>query len=119
MIPPQQSEFIAERARGNGNGNRKDGRRGGGCASGLCRRPHPRNRRDLPLPQRREPLRGAPVGCRNGGCSVRRIEILSGRYAQHWPMSREYASDDDLAANRVLAYCINLCRRSRSARSAR
>jgi len=55
---------------------------------------------------RRWGLRGVPIGCRNGGCSVCRIQIARGRYAQHRPMSREYVSDDDLAADRVLTCCV-------------
>lgn len=55
---------------------------------------------------RRWGKRGVPVGCRNGGCSVCRIQVLNGAYEQHRPMSREYVSDEDLAAGRVLACCI-------------
>ena len=55
---------------------------------------------------RRMGKRGVPIGCRNGGCSVCRIEIVSGRYAAHRKMSREYVSDEDLAAGRVLACCV-------------
>ncbi len=50
--------------------------------------------------------RGIPVGCRSGGCSVCKVEIISGAWRQCRPMSREYVSDEDLAAGRVLACCI-------------
>jgi len=55
---------------------------------------------------RRLDRRGIPVGCRGGGCSVCKIEILSGSYQQIRAMSREYVSDEDLAADRVLACCV-------------
>ncbi|MCI4679977.1 2Fe-2S iron-sulfur cluster binding domain-containing protein [Rhodoblastus acidophilus] len=55
---------------------------------------------------RRLGKRGVPVGCRSGGCSVCKIEILQGSWRQCRPMSREYVSDDDLDAGRVLACCI-------------
>jgi ferredoxin len=55
---------------------------------------------------RRLGKRGVPIGCRSGGCSVCKIEILSGAYARTRPMSREYISDEDLAADRVLACCV-------------
>jgi len=50
--------------------------------------------------------RGIPVGCRGGGCSVCKVQITAGTYAQMRPMSREYVSDDDLAQGRVLACCV-------------
>jgi len=50
--------------------------------------------------------RGIPVGCRSGGCSVCKIEIVEGEWRQCRPMSREYVSDDDLDAGRVLACCV-------------
>jgi ferredoxin len=46
--------------------------------------------------------RGIPVGCRGGGCGVCKIEIVSGNYTKR-RMSREYVSEEDEAANRVLA----------------
>ena len=55
---------------------------------------------------RRLGKRGIPVGCRNGGCSVCKVEIISGGWRQCRPMSREYVSDEDLAAGRVLACCV-------------
>ncbi len=55
---------------------------------------------------RRLGKRGIPIGCRSGGCSVCKIEIISGAWRQSRPMSREYVSDEDLAAGRVLACCI-------------
>lgn len=55
---------------------------------------------------RRPGRRGVPVGCRSGGCSVCKIEIIGGGWRQIRPMSREYISDEDLAAGRVLACCV-------------
>ncbi|WP_210208854.1 2Fe-2S iron-sulfur cluster binding domain-containing protein [Roseiarcus fermentans] len=55
---------------------------------------------------RRLGKRGVPVGCRGGGCSVCKVEVVSGRYARFRPMSREYVNDRDLAEGRVLACCI-------------
>jgi ferredoxin len=49
---------------------------------------------------------GIPVGCRSGGCSVCKVEILDGAWRQCRPMSREYVNDEDLAAGRVLACCV-------------
>jgi ferredoxin len=46
--------------------------------------------------------RGIPVGCRGGGCGVCKVEIVSGGYTKR-RMSREYVSEDDEAAGRVLA----------------
>jgi ferredoxin len=50
--------------------------------------------------------RGIPVGCRSGGCSVCKVQIVSGAYAPLRPMSREFISDQDLAEGRVLACCV-------------
>jgi ferredoxin len=50
--------------------------------------------------------RGIPVGCRSGGCSVCKVQVTAGAFEQMRPMSREYVSDDDLAAGRVLACCV-------------
>jgi len=50
--------------------------------------------------------RGIPVGCRGGGCSVCKVQVTHGTWAQMRAMSREYVSDDDLAAGRVLACCV-------------
>ncbi len=49
---------------------------------------------------------GIPVGCRSGGCSVCKVEIVAGGWRQCRPMSREYVDDEDLAAGRVLACCV-------------
>lgn len=46
--------------------------------------------------------KGIPVGCRNGGCGVCKVEILEGSYAKR-VMSREHVSEEDEAAGRVLA----------------
>lgn len=46
--------------------------------------------------------RGIPVGCRGGGCGVCKVEIVSGGYSKR-RMSREYVSEEDEAAGRVLA----------------
>lgn len=50
--------------------------------------------------------RGIPVGCRGGGCSVCKVQVVAGAYEQMRPMSREYVSDEDLAQGRVLACCV-------------
>jgi ferredoxin len=50
--------------------------------------------------------KGIPVGCRGGGCSVCKVEIVEGAWRQCRPMSREYVSDEDLVQGRVLACCI-------------
>lgn len=55
---------------------------------------------------RRLGRRGIPTGCRAGGCSVCKVEILSGAWTQVRPMSREYVDDEDLAAGRVLSCCV-------------
>lgn len=46
--------------------------------------------------------RGIPVGCREGGCGVCKIEVLSGSYVKR-AMSRDHVSLEDEAADRVLA----------------
>ncbi len=46
--------------------------------------------------------RGIPVGCRNGGCGVCKVQVLSGSYSAR-VMSREHVSADDEAEGRVLA----------------
>ena len=46
--------------------------------------------------------RGIPVGCRNGGCGVCKVEVLSGQYASR-VMSREHVSEEDEACGRVLS----------------
>lgn len=55
---------------------------------------------------RRLGKRGVPVGCRSGGCSVCKIEVVEGGWRQCRPMSREYVSDEDFRAGRVLACCV-------------
>lgn len=46
--------------------------------------------------------KGIPVGCRNGGCGVCKVEVLSGQY-QARVMSRDHVSEEDEACGRVLA----------------
>ena len=46
--------------------------------------------------------RGIPVGCRNGGCGVCKVEITAGQYVAR-VMSREHVSAEDEACGRVLA----------------
>ena len=46
--------------------------------------------------------KGIPVGCRNGGCGVCKVEITTGRYAAR-KMSRDHVSEDDERHGRVLA----------------
>ena len=46
--------------------------------------------------------RGIPVGCRQGGCGVCKIEVMEGQYRKR-VMSRSQISEEDEAAGRVLA----------------
>lgn len=46
--------------------------------------------------------RGIPVGCRNGGCGVCKVQITQGTYVKR-VMSREYVSPEDEQEGRVLA----------------
>ena len=46
--------------------------------------------------------KGIPVGCRNGGCGVCKVEIRSGSYTRR-VMSREHVTEEDEVAGRVLA----------------
>ncbi|WP_310734432.1 2Fe-2S iron-sulfur cluster binding domain-containing protein [Ideonella livida] len=46
--------------------------------------------------------KGIPVGCRNGGCGVCKVQITAGEYTKR-VMSREHVSEDDEAQGRVLA----------------
>jgi len=46
--------------------------------------------------------KGIPVGCRNGGCGVCKVEILSGTYVSR-VMSRAHVCEEDEAQGRVLA----------------
>jgi len=43
-----------------------------------------------------------PVGCRNGGCGVCKVQVLSGTYSSR-VMSRAHVSEEDEACGRVLA----------------
>lgn len=46
--------------------------------------------------------KGIPVGCRGGGCGVCKVEIIAGTYLKR-VMSRDYVSEEDEQAGRVLA----------------
>lgn len=46
--------------------------------------------------------KGIPVGCRNGGCGVCKVEVTAGQY-QARVMSRDHVSADDEACGRVLS----------------
>ena len=46
--------------------------------------------------------KGIPVGCRNGGCGVCKVQVTSGTYASR-VMSREHVSEEDERCGRVLA----------------
>lgn len=46
--------------------------------------------------------RGIPVGCREGGCGICKIQVLSGSYVKRI-MSRDHVSGEDALAGRVLA----------------
>lgn len=46
--------------------------------------------------------KGIPVGCRNGGCGVCKVQVTSGSYSKR-VMSREHVSQADEASGRVLA----------------
>ncbi len=52
--------------------------------------------------------KGIPVGCRNGGCGVCKVEILEGSYVKR-VMSREHITEEDEAAGRVLACRVRPC----------
>ncbi|MBP2227919.1 ferredoxin [Azospirillum agricola] len=57
----------------------------------------------LPAPGlRRTPGRPIPVGCRQGGCGVCRVQILSGSYRLQ-PMSRAHVSEAEERAGYALA----------------
>lgn len=47
-------------------------------------------------------LKGIPVGCREGGCGVCKIEVLEGTYETR-VMSRTHISEEDEAHHRFLA----------------
>jgi ferredoxin len=46
--------------------------------------------------------RGIPVGCRNGGCGVCKVEVLAGAY-ETAKMNRAVVSEEDEARHQVLA----------------
>lgn len=46
--------------------------------------------------------KGIPVGCRNGGCGVCKVAVVSGSY-QSRVMSRDHVSEEDEACGRVLS----------------
>lgn len=46
--------------------------------------------------------KGIPVGCRNGGCGVCKVQVQSGSYSKR-VMSREHVSEADEASGRVLS----------------
>lgn len=46
--------------------------------------------------------KGIPLGCRNGGCGVCKVEILSGEFVTR-VMSRAHVSEDEERAGTVLA----------------
>ena len=46
--------------------------------------------------------RGIPVGCRQGGCGVCKVEVTEGQYRKR-VMSRSQVSEEDEACDRVLA----------------
>lgn len=46
--------------------------------------------------------RGIQVGCRNGGCGVCRVQVLSGTFLAR-KMSKAFVSEDDLANGIVLS----------------
>ena len=49
--------------------------------------------------------RNIPVGCREGGCGVCKVEILAGSWRSR-TMSRAQVSQEDEAQGRVLACCV-------------
>ena len=49
--------------------------------------------------------RRIPVGCRQGGCGVCKVEVLEGNYRAR-VMSRAHVTRDDQEQGRVLACCI-------------
>ncbi len=46
--------------------------------------------------------RGIPVGCRNGGCGVCKVQVIDGTYNKR-VMSREYVSAEEEASGCVLS----------------
>jgi len=49
--------------------------------------------------------RRIPVGCRQGGCGVCKVEVLTGSFKAR-VMSRAHVTVEDEAAGRVLSCCI-------------
>ena len=49
--------------------------------------------------------RRIPVGCRQGGCGVCKVEVLNGSFRAR-VMSRAHVTVEDQAAGRVLSCCI-------------
>src|SRR5262245_50894051 len=49
--------------------------------------------------------RRIPVGCRQGGCGVCKVQVLTGSFKAR-VMSRAHVSAEDQAAGRVLSCCI-------------
>ena len=52
--------------------------------------------------------KGIPVGCRNGGCGVCKVQVTSGSYVSR-VMSREHVSEEDEREGRVLACRVRPC----------
>ena len=52
--------------------------------------------------------KGIPVGCRNGGCGVWKVQVTSGSCVSR-VMSREHVSEDDEGEGRVLACRVRPC----------
>nr|WP_028601083.1 2Fe-2S iron-sulfur cluster-binding protein [Ottowia thiooxydans] len=46
--------------------------------------------------------KGIPVGCRNGGCGVCKVQVIEGQYTRR-VMSREHVSAAEEAAGRALS----------------
>ena len=52
--------------------------------------------------------KGIPLGCRNGGCGVCKVTILSGEYTSR-VMSRAHVSEEDERQGHVLACRVKPC----------
>ena len=52
--------------------------------------------------------KGIPVGCRNGGCGVCKVQIVQGQYVSR-VMSRDHVSEEDERCGRVLACRVRPC----------
>ena len=46
--------------------------------------------------------RGIPVGCRNGGCGICKVQVMRGEYRLR-PMSRAHVSEEEQSAGQILA----------------